>query len=115
MNYISEFLKQYGFEIAFTIFSAILAFIGVRIRALFQEKFDNAEKRKVVRSCVKAVEQLYKDLHGAEKLEKAKASILQILQEKGIAISDIEMDMLIEEVVMEMNKTKEVIFEEVEE
>lgn len=110
MNYIFEFLKQYGFEIVFTIFSAILAFMGTRIRALYEEHIKTKEKRQVVKDCVLMVEQIYKDIHGKEKLEKAKESIISILNEKNIPITDLEMDVLIEATVQELNKTKEVIF-----
>lgn len=103
MNYIIDFLKEYGFTIMYTIITAIAAFIGSKIKSIYQEKVNEKIKKDVVETCVKAVEQLYRDLHGAEKLEKAKASIISILDEKGIAISEIEMDMLIEAVVAEFN------------
>lgn len=61
-------------------------------------------KEAVVRTCVNAAEQLYKDLHGAEKLAKVKENIIEMLNEKGITISEIEMDMLIEAAVAEINK-----------
>lgn len=114
MNYILEFLKQYGFEIVFTIFSAVLAFIGTRIRALFEEYINTKEKRRVVKDCVLMVEQVYKDIHGKEKFDEAKKSIIAILNEKGIVITDLEMDVLIEAAVKELNKTKEIIFDEIE-
>lgn len=114
MNYVLEFLKQYGFEIVFTIFSAVLAFMGTRIRAIYEEHINTKEKRQVVKDCVLMVEQVYKDIHGKEKFDKAKESIISILNEKGIAITDLEMDVLIEAAVQELNKTKEVIFDEAE-
>ena len=46
---------------------------------------------------------MYQDLSGREKLEKAKENILVILQSKDIAISEVEMDMLIEACVAEFN------------
>ena len=57
----------------------------------------------MARTCDKAVEQLYHDLGGPEKLEKAQEGIRQMLEEKGIPISALEMDMLIESVVAEFN------------
>ncbi len=112
MNYILDFLKQYGFEFLSTIILALIGFIGVRIRALYEDHVKDKTKRQVVKDCVKMVEQVYKDIHGAEKLAKAKESILTILNEKGIVISELEMDVLIEAAVQEINKTKDVIFEE---
>lgn len=112
MNYILEFLKQYGFEIVFTIFSAVLAFIGTRIRSIYEDHVKSKEKRQVVKDCVLMVEQIYTDIHGKEKFEKAKESIISILNEKGIPITDLEMDVLIEAAVQELNKTREIIFED---
>ena len=58
------------------------------------------------------VEQIYTDIHGKEKFEKAKESIISILNDKGIPITDLEMDVLIEAAVQELNKTREIIFED---
>ena len=57
-----------------------------------------------VKTVVNATEQLYKDLDGAKKLEKAKENIIALLNEKGITITELEMDMMIEEVVNGFNQ-----------
>lgn len=87
-----------------TAFGAILSYIGVRIRKIYESKVNTEEKRKIVKTCVNAVEQLYKDLHGEEKLNKAKENIVSILNEKGLTITELELDMMIEEVVNGFNK-----------
>ena len=51
------------------------------------------------------MEQIYKDLDGATKLEKAKDNILAQLNEKGISISELELDVLIEATVNGFKKT----------
>lgn len=78
-------------------------FIGTQIKRLYEKRINTERKRKVVKTCVKAVEQLYRDLDGAEKLQKAKENILKMLTQEGIEITDIEMNMLIESVVAEFN------------
>lgn len=103
MKYITEFIDNYGFTIIYAILTAVAGFLATKLKALYEAKCDDETKRKTVETCVKAVEQLYSDLGGAEKLERAKANILQILDQKGISISEIEMDMLIEAVVAEFN------------
>ncbi len=52
---------------------------------------------------MQAVEQLYKDLHGEEKYNKAVEALIEMLGEKGIAISELEIKMLIEAAVVEFN------------
>lgn len=103
MSYVLDFLKEYGFTIIYAILTAIAAFIGKQIKNVYQNRVDDKTKREIVETCVMAVEQLYQQLSGSEKLERAKESIVEILETKGISISTLELDMLIESVVAEFN------------
>lgn len=103
MSYVLDFLKEYGFTIIYAILTAIAAFIGKQIKNVYQNRVDDKTKREIVETCVMAVEQLYQQLSGSEKLERAKESIVEILETKGIAITTLELDMLIESVVAEFN------------
>ena len=103
MNIFKEFVSEYGLLIIYTLLTAIAGFIGTQIKRLYEKHINTDRKRKVVETCVKAVEQLYRDLDGAEKLEKAKENILEMLTQEGIEITEIEMDMMIESVVAEFN------------
>ena len=100
---ILEFINQYGYMILYAALTAIAGFLGAQIKKRIDRVTADEEKRKAVETVVKAVEQMYQDLSGREKLEKAKENILAILQSKDIAISEIEMDMLIEACVAEFN------------
>jgi len=84
--------------------TALAGFVGAQIKNLYRRWVDDKTKEAVVRTCVKAVEQLYRDLGCPEKLKRAKAGIRQMLEEKGIFISELEMEMLIESVVAEFNQ-----------
>ena len=103
MKIANEFLSQYGLIIIYTLLTAVFGFIGAKLKKVFENREAETTKEKVVRTCVKAVEQLYRDLDGPEKLKKAKENITAMLNSKGIDISDIEMDMLIESCVAEFN------------
>ena len=103
MKVVLEFLSQYGFIFAYTAVTAIVGFIGAQIKKIYDRATADDTKRDVVETCVKAVEQIYQELSGTEKLEQAKENIVEILNNKGIAISEIEMDMLIEACVAEFN------------
>ncbi|MBQ7546008.1 MAG: hypothetical protein IJT41_03460 [Clostridia bacterium] len=100
---ILEFINQYGYMILYAALTAIAGFLGAQIKKRIDRVTADEEKRKAVETVVKAVEQMYQDLSGSEKLEKAKENILVILQSKDIAISEVEMDMLIEACVAEFN------------
>lgn len=94
----TEFVSTYGTTILYTILSAALSALGVWIGKIYKEKCNDDTKRKVVKTCCKAVKQLYHDLDGAAKYDKAVEAIVEMLAEKGITITDLEIKMLIEEV-----------------
>ncbi len=103
MTIMKDFISEYGLLIIYTLLTAIAGFIGTQIKRLYEQRINTERKRRVVETCVKAVEQLYHELDGPEKLEKAKENILAMLTQEGIEITEIEMDMLIESVVAEFN------------
>lgn len=83
--------------------TGMAGYIGNQIKKLYEKYVNTKVKQDVVRTCVKAVEQLYHDMGGPEKLKKAQAGVRQMLEEKGIPISDLELNLLIESVVSEFN------------
>ena len=67
-------------------------------------KYANTKTKKdVVDTAIKAVEQLYTDIHGADKLAEAMKGATEMLAEKGITISELELKMLIEASLAELN------------
>lgn len=92
-------------EIIIAIFTAIASFIGAKIKKIYEEKVNDETKRKVVKTVVNAIEQLYQDLSGNEKLIEAQKNIVNMLNEKGIAITELEMNMLIEETCNSFKKS----------
>ena len=97
-NILEEFIATYGVAILYTVLTTIASYIGLKIKALYEEYINTERKEKVVKTVVNAVEQLYKDLDGVKKLEKAKENIVALLNEKGLTITELEMEMLIESV-----------------
>lgn len=103
MEFITNFISEYGLMILYALLTALAGFIGTQIKRIYENHVNDETKQKVVATCVKAVEQLYQDLNGEEKLNKAKENIVAMLSTKGIEITDIEIDMLIESCVAELN------------
>ena len=93
-----EFISTYGTTILYALLSTAATAIGAWIGRIYKEKINDETKRKVVQTCCKAVKQLYKDLNGADKYDKAVEAIVDMLGEKSITITDLEIKMLIEEV-----------------
>ena len=98
-----EIFSAYVLPAVVAIVTALAGFVGAQIKTLYQRYVNDQIKRDVVHTCVKAAEQLYHDLGGPDKLKKAQEGVRQMLEEKGIPISELEMNMLIESVVSEFN------------
>ena len=101
---VKEFLAQYGMEMISTIVVAIMGFIGICIKNVIKKISDDKTKQHVCKTVVQAVEQMYSDLTGTEKYEKAVENITDMLTEKGISATELEVQMLIESCVKEMKE-----------
>lgn len=106
-----DFFTLYGNDILYLIVTAVVTgvcgWLGVQIKNLADKYLNDKTKRDVAKTVVRAVEQVYKDLHGKEKLDKALESASQMLREKGISVTELELRMLIEAAVAEFNKAFE--------
>ena len=98
-----EIFVTYALPVIVAALTAFAGFIGTQVKKLYEKYINDKTKEAVVRTCVKAAEQLYHDLGGPEKLKKAQEGVRQMLEEKGIPISELELNLLIESVVSEFN------------
>lgn len=100
-------------EIIIEYLPKILEYVIIIIAGLLANKakklINTDIKKAIVRDTVKYVEQVFRDVHGAEKLDAAKDKAVALLREKGIKISDEEIIVLIESAVSEMNKNDSAI------
>ncbi len=99
----ADFVNTYGMQILYTILTALAGYIGLVIKNLVDKYLADRTKRDVAKTVVQAVEQIYKDLHGEEKLNKAISAAAEMLTEKGIHASELELRMIIEAAVAEFN------------
>lgn len=100
----AEFINTYGMRLLDMIVMGIAGYIGIVIKNLCQKYLNDKTKKAVAKNVVQFVEQVYKDLHGEEKLNTALAAASEMLAEKGIAFSELEMRVLIEAAVAEFNE-----------
>ena len=100
---IAEFINQYGMDILYAIVTAVASYIGIVVKNLFTKYINDKTKREVAKSAVQFVEQVYKDLHGEEKLNEALDCATEMLSEKGIGVTSLELRVLIEAAVAEFN------------
>lgn len=97
-------LIQILLPILATFLTGLFTYIGTRLKNAYEQKVNTETAKVVVENAVRFVEQVYKDLHGKEKLEKAVEQVSQVLASKGINLSEAEINMLIESAVYGLNE-----------
>ena len=107
MEFFKEFISNYGAELLGTIITGIAAYLGVVAKQLIEKYMQDKTVKSVAKTVAIAVEQIWKDLHGEEKLAKAMENFSDMLAEKGITISELEMRVQLEAAVGEFNKAFE--------
>ena len=103
----AEFINTYGLQIMYAIITAIAGYIGIVVKNLVTKYLNDKTKKEVAKNAVQFVEQVCKNLHGEEKLNEALVAASEMLVEKGISITELELRVLIEAAVAEFNKAFE--------
>lgn len=89
-----------------TILGILLGYLGVRLSTFLNEKITKEKQeqiKNIVKGIVAFVEQVAKidvTLVGEEKFRFAKEKVILLLNEKGLTITETELDMLIESFVL---------------
>lgn len=99
----AEFINTYGMQLLYAAVVAIFGYLGAAAKRLVTKYLNDKTKRTIAKVVVQGVEQIYKDLHGEEKLNAALTTFSEMLAEKGITATELEMRMLIEAAVGEFN------------
>ena len=108
-NFIN-FLNEYG--ILSMVITAVVGAVGTALGIFFKRLYTNTigdkikldTVKEIARVVVKFVEQVYKDIHGEEKLDKALEAFAEMLNNKGITISELEMRVYLESALAEFNE-----------
>lgn len=98
------FLCHYGATVMNAILCAVFGCIGFAVKRLYARYLDDDTKRSVARAVAQFVEQVWKDLHGEDKLQKALETAEDLLKKKGVPFDAQEMEILIEAAVAEFNE-----------
>lgn len=109
----NEFWEMYGTQILEAIGSlvsvlitGICGFIGYKAKQYFETKTlaeNDKIKQEIAETVVKSVEQVYNDVSGAEKLDRAIDGITNMLGTRNIDCSEFEARVLIESAVGKFN------------
>ncbi len=103
VDIIKEFIQNYAGELIFAALTAIVGFIGTALKKEYEDSNEDKKKREIIANVVKSVEQVYKNIHGTDKLKKAMETASKMLAQKGISITELELMVLIESALCEFN------------
>lgn len=103
----AEFINTYGMPLLYTAITAIAGFIGIFFKNMVNEFVKDKTKRKVIKDAVKYAEQAFKNLHGEDKLNEALKAASEMLTEKSITVTALELRVLVEAALAEFNKAFE--------
>ena len=92
------------------ILGVLLTFLGRKLNIFLNERIDKDQWnliKDIVQGAVMFVEQISKQdvgLYGEKKFNLAKQRALEVLNDKGLALTDNELELLIEKFVLEMKE-----------
>lgn len=101
---LAEFINMYGMELLYAVITALAGYIGIAVKNVYTKYINDKTKQDVAKTAVRFVEQVYKDMHGDEKLNEAFSAASEMLREKSIYVSELELRVLLEAAVAEFNE-----------
>lgn len=102
-NFMKLFIDEYLFKIITYVVLIVISYIGTICGKAYKKYVDTKTKQSICKTVVTSVEQIYTDLHGDEKLQKALESASAMLTNKGISCTTDELTTLLESAVGEFN------------
>lgn len=104
MEIFNQLIADYGMQIIGAVVTAVATYLGIVIKNLATKFLNDKTKQDVARIVVQGIEQCYKALSGPEKLQRAIETATEMLNEKGITVTELELRILLENAVGEFNK-----------
>ena len=98
-----EFITAVLLPLLSTALIGLAGFLGTQLQIVWKRIATDKTKKSIAETCCKAVEQLYHDLSGEAKKQKAIENITEMCEAKHIPITKIEIEMLIESTVAAFN------------
>jgi len=99
----TEVINLYGAEILGTLLLALAGTVAMVAKNMAARYLDTDTKRTLAKVVVQFTEQVYRDLHGEQKLAAALAVFSDLLAEKNIFATETELTVLLEAAVAEFN------------
>lgn len=94
-NMLIDFTKEYGLNIVHSIAMGVLSYIAFDIKKIYKKYIIDKTKKEVVKMVCRYINEVYSNVTSEEKLNIALSSTKEILKDKGITISDLELKVLL--------------------
>ena len=80
MDFLKEFISVYGITILYSILTAIVGYLGIVVKNLYQKHLNDKTKQDVAKTCVKAVEKIIRICMARKSYRKHLNLLLKCLQ-----------------------------------
>ena len=97
-------LFSYGGEIAVMAVTVVFGCLGWAAKNIYKNLVTDQQKEAIAKTAARCVEQVWKSIHGEDKLQMALECAAVLLEKKGIKCDAEEMSILIEAAVAEFNE-----------
>ncbi len=99
-------ISPYIWQILGIVLTTVVSYVGIKIKEIYESKINTEIKEKIVKSVVEMVEQISQKYNWTsdEKYNKAKETIIQMVNQTKLKITDLELDVLIESVCNSLKK-----------
>ena len=97
MSIFTRFLDEYATLLIYSLLTAAASVVGLWLKRLCMGYIRRRAKRRIVRSGIHAVGQVYASLGGEEKQAELLAAVTEMLEKKGLFLAEVEIKVLIEE------------------
>ena len=98
------FVTNYGTQLIGLILCAVFGCIAYAAKQIVRTYLNDETKLGIARTVVRFVEQVWTEIHGQDKLQKALETAEEMLRKKNIPFDADEMMVLVEAAVQEMNE-----------
>lgn len=100
---VSEIIRMIVESVLGIVIPGALGYIGYHVKEYIDDKTSYSKAERAAKNVARYVEQIYKDLPSEEKAQKFDETLCEMLLEKGITITDLEVKVLREAAVNALN------------
>ena len=101
MNWILEIAREILLTAGTAVLFSVAAWLGRLMGKCWKEKFTDESSKSIAKTCVEAVEMIYRESGGAEKMDHAIRFASQMMEEKGISLPPDRLRLLLEAALAE--------------